>query len=185
MDETYQIVFVCTGNICRSPAAERLLADRLSNIPEIVVSSVGTGALVGEGIHIPMAHLLEQSGIASGPFHAREASVETLADADLVLGMTRRHRSAAVALAPRLVTRTFTLRELARLARELRLAHDPYSSVPDRLRALVTEASRRRTPAPEGADDIADPYRRDQAAYERAFAEIREAVDGIVESLRA
>ena len=185
MDQRYHIVFVCTGNICRSPAAERLLADRLSHIPEIVVSSVGTGALVGEGIHIPMAHLLEQSGISSGLFSAREASVETLGDADLVLGMTRRHRSAAVAMAPRLVRRTFTLRELARLAQELALVHDPHASVPDRLRALVNEASRRRTPAPEGHDDIADPYRRDQLAYERAFAEIREAVDSIVESLRA
>ncbi|MDV3296757.1 MAG: low molecular weight phosphatase family protein [Brachybacterium paraconglomeratum] len=183
MDEKYRVVTVCTGNICRSPAAERLLQARLAHAPEIEVSSVGTHALVDEPIQISMAHLLEQSGISSGLFSAREANETTLRDADLVLGMTRRHRSSVVALAPRLVRRTFTLRELARIAQELRLEHDSAAGTAERLRTLVDEASRNRTPVSGDLDDIADPYRRDLEAYETAFAEIREAVDAIVDSL--
>jgi protein-tyrosine phosphatase len=181
--EKYQIVFVCTGNICRSPAGERLLRARLAHAPDVEVASVGTRALVGEPINISMAHLLEQSGIDSSLFSARDASDHTLREADLVLGMTRQHRSAAVALAPRLVRRSFTLKELARIAGQLQIEHDWSASVGDRLRTLVDEASRHRTPVTADLDDVADPYLRDQLAYERAFAEIREAVDAIVDSL--
>jgi protein-tyrosine phosphatase len=181
--EKYQIVFVCTGNICRSPAGERLLRARLAHAQDVEVSSVGTRALVGEPINISMAHLLEQAGISSGLFSARDADDQSLREADLVLGMTRQHRSAAVALAPRLVRRAFTLKELARIAGEVQLEHNAWSSTADRMRALVDEASRHRTPVTADLDDIADPYLRDQLAYERAFAEIREAVDAIVGSL--
>lgn len=184
MSELFQVVTVCTGNICRSPAAERLLRARFVDAPEIEVVSVGTRALVGEPISIWMAHLLEQSGINSGLFSAREASDDTLRDADLVLGMTRRHRSAAVALSPRLVRKTFTLRELARIAAELQIVHSPETGTAQRLRRLVEEASRHRTARPDVLDDIDDPYGRDQNAYEKAFGEIQDAVDVIVGSLR-
>lgn len=183
MSEHYHVVTVCTGNICRSPAAERLLRARFADAPEIAVASVGTRALVGEPINISMAHLLEQSGIDSSLFTAREATDATLREADLVLGMTRQHRSAAVALAPRLVRRAFTLRELARIAETLELTHDASASMGARLRVLVDEASRHRSPVTADLDDIADPYRRDQNAYEKAFEEIRESIDTIVASL--
>jgi protein-tyrosine phosphatase len=181
--ERFRVVTVCTGNICRSPAAERLLRARLVGAPEIEVTSVGTRALVGEPISISMAHLLEQAGIDSSRFSAREATDGTLRQADVVLGMTRKHRSAAVALAPRLVRRAFTLRELARIADSLQLTHDLSAPVGERLRALVDEAGRNRSPVSGELDDIADPYRRDQNAYEKAFEEIRESVDIIVASL--
>lgn len=183
MGERYHVVTVCTGNICRSPAAERLLRARFVDAPEIEVSSVGTRALVGEPINISMAHLLEQSGIDSSLFSAREASDATLREADLVLAMTRKHRSSAVALAPRLVRRTFTLRELARIAEALQLSHNPSASMAERLRSLVEEAGRHRSAVVGDTDDIADPYRLDANAYEKAFEEIRQSVDIIVASL--
>mgnify|MGYP002738687724 CR=1 FL=1 len=49
----YRILTVCTGNVCRSPAAERLLEHTLN--PSVTVRSAGTRALVGEPIHPPMA----------------------------------------------------------------------------------------------------------------------------------
>jgi hypothetical protein len=44
-DNRFAILCVCTGNVCRSPAAERLLAARLG--PGVVVASAGTVAALG------------------------------------------------------------------------------------------------------------------------------------------
>ena len=44
-DDTFSILTVCTGNVCRSPAVERLLASKLG--PTVSVASAGTHALVG------------------------------------------------------------------------------------------------------------------------------------------
>ena len=55
-EEAFSILTVCTGNICRSPAVERLLTRKLG--PTVSVSSAGTHALVGHPIAEPMASLL-------------------------------------------------------------------------------------------------------------------------------
>ena len=57
----FTILTVCTGNLCRSPAAERLLASKLG--PTVKVSSAGTHALVGQPISEPMAALLRDSSL--------------------------------------------------------------------------------------------------------------------------
>ena len=50
---TFSVLTVCTGNICRSPLAELILAASLSDIPDVRVESAGTGALVGHGMPDP------------------------------------------------------------------------------------------------------------------------------------
>ena len=72
--------------------------------------------MAGEPISLPMAHLLESSGVYSAEFVARQITSTHLRDADLVLGMTGRHRTATLELHPAATKRTFTLREFARLA---------------------------------------------------------------------
>ena len=57
-EELFSILAVCTGNVCRSPAVERLLASKLG--PTVSVRSAGTHALVGHPISEPMAALLRQ-----------------------------------------------------------------------------------------------------------------------------
>ena len=58
----FSILVVSTGNVCRSPAAERLLQQRLG--PTVTVESAGTFGLVGEPIAAPMAQLLAERGAA-------------------------------------------------------------------------------------------------------------------------
>src|SRR5215204_6047632 len=82
-DDAFSILTVCTGNVCRSPAVERLLASKLG--PTVEVASAGTHALVGHPISEPMAALLSGSGIEDQPFAARRLSEEMLKGADLVL----------------------------------------------------------------------------------------------------
>src|SRR4051795_5389163 len=58
---SFVVLFVCTGNICRSPIAERLLAARLPD-PSIRAASAGTRAMVGYGIDQTAAHVLRRLG---------------------------------------------------------------------------------------------------------------------------
>jgi protein-tyrosine phosphatase len=84
--EPFSILAVCTGNVCRSPAVERLLATKLG--PTVTVRSAGTHALVGHPISDPMAALLTDSGIEPDSFEARRLSENMLKEANLVLTMT-------------------------------------------------------------------------------------------------
>lgn len=112
------VLFVCTGNICRSPTAERLAAAygaRLQ-IPDFQASSAGTRAMVGHPIHQHAAHVLEELGGVATDFAARQLTPRMASNADIVIAMTRGHRDAVLELAPHRLHRTFTLSEASELA---------------------------------------------------------------------
>jgi protein-tyrosine phosphatase len=114
------VLFVCTGNICRSPTAERLAAAYATQlqIPNFRASSAGTRAVISHPIHNDAALVLEKLGGDASDFAARQLTSRIASDADLVLTMTKAHRDAVLELAPRQLHRTFTLSEAARLALE-------------------------------------------------------------------
>jgi len=181
--DVFSILAVCTGNICRSPAVERLLASKLG--PTASVSSAGTHALVGHPISEPMAALLRDGGIEADPFEARRLSEEMLKEADLVLTMTRAQRGLVVDLWPAAVRRSFTLREFARLLRWVDPAALPADTPAERLRAAIplaaAERGRERTAPNE--DDVVDPFRLNNAVYVDSFLQITTAVDGLVHAI--
>lgn len=181
MPETLTILTVCTGNICRSPAAERMLAHALGQDGTVRVESAGIGALVGQPIHGPMAGLVTAGGAAVDGFAARRITEAMVKDAGLVLAMTREHRSAAVELWPGAVRRTFTLREFARLAQ----AVDPAAldaragagaTTAERIKALIPLAAAQRTAVAASEDDVIDPYMRAPEVYRQAYDQIAPAV---------
>jgi protein-tyrosine phosphatase len=178
--EPFSILAVCTGNVCRSPAAERLLANKLG--PTVIVSSAGTHALVGHPISDPMAALLTDSGIEPDSFEARRLSENMLKEADLVLTMTRAQRGLVVELWPAAVRRAFTLREFARLLSLVDPATLPAGSPAERLRAAMplAAAGRGRQQMSPEEDDVVDPFRLSNAVYAASFAQITSAVDAIV-----
>jgi protein-tyrosine phosphatase len=178
--EPFSILAVCTGNVCRSPAVERLLASKLG--PTVTVSSAGTHALVGDPISDPMAALLLDSGFEPDSFEARRLSDHMLKEADLILSMTRAQRGLVVELWPAAVRRTFTLREFARLLNWVDPAALPAGPLVERLRAAVplAAAGRGRERMSSGEDDVVDPFRLSKAVYEASFAQITSAVDTIV-----
>ena len=178
--EPFSILAVCTGNICRSPAVERLLASKLG--PTVSVSSAGTHALVGHPISEPMAALLLDSGAESDAFEAQLLSAQMIKQADLVLAMTRAQRGIVVELWPAAVRRTFTLREFARLLDWVDPAALPAGTPAERLRAAIPLAAseRGREQTTPDDDDVIDPFRLSTAVYAESFAQIRSAVDRVV-----
>ena len=176
------ILTVCTGNICRSPAVEHLL--RLGLGPTVTISSAGTSALVGQPVSAPMAQLLLARKVDSDGFRARLVSAQLIEAADLVLPVTRAHRSLVVDLWPAAVRRTFTVREFARLLLQIDEALLPAGNSAERLRAAIplATAQRGRTAlVPAVDDDVVDPYRRERAVYEAALEQIVPAVQTIVQ----
>jgi protein-tyrosine phosphatase len=192
-EPAYRVLIVCTGNICRSPFAERLFSARLREAlgPEAAsqfeVTSAGTWGLVGEPMQQEAARVLVARGGDPAGFAARELTLELVAGADLVLAATREHRAEAVTFDPRASSRTLTLRELARLLGPVRPATISGSEPVERMRELVSAAVGNRGLVPPGDardDDIADPYGQSRAAYERAAEEIDAALRPVIALLR-
>jgi protein-tyrosine phosphatase len=177
----YSILVVCTGNVCRSPAVERLLRECLG--PSVTVESAGTFGLVGEPIAAPMAQLLVESGVNIDGFAARRLSPELIQQADLVLAVTRTHRSLVAEAWPKAVRRTFTLREFARLLSGIDMTALPAGTPADRLRTAVplAAAQRGRWRVPSREDDILDPYRQPRAVHEASLEQILPAVETIAQ----
>ena len=172
---SFAILCVCTGNVCRSPAAERLLATRLG--PTVSVRSAGTHALAGDPMAPPMTTLVTAGGAMVDGFFARQLQAGLVRTADLVLGMTREHRALAVDVWPGAVRRAFTLLEFARLAREVDPDGLPAGTPAERLTALVPLVSARRRMVTADVDDVVDPYGQQPPVYERSFSAIRDAAD--------
>lgn len=183
----FGVLVVGSANICRSPAAERLLRARLGADGAVAVASVGTHATLDEPLPPPLVDLLATTWPTDGPHTAAQLEPAMVEAADLVLTTSRAERSAVVRLVPGAVRRTFTLRELARVAAHLGPVSLPDGDVPARLAALVTAAAPHRGPtAPKDPadDDVLDPYGHDEQAYAAAFGQVREAADTIARTIR-
>lgn len=179
----FRILTVCTGNICRSPMAERLLHAGLNQrYPgQFTVESAGTQALVGKPVDRQVAKYISDLGGDPESFFARQLTPDLLEDQHLVLTLTREHRSRVVELSPKMLRNTFTLREFARLLpmvhlnESLRGAHRWRAAVPKVLRARVAP------PCAAEDDDVIDPYGRDNETYDLMLHQLSPAILQIID----
>ena len=174
-----QILTVCTGNICRSPVAAQLLDRAFPGV--VTASSAGLGAVVGSDIDPVMRAVALESGVSLDRHVARTVTERELLTAELVLTMTVDQRGGVLDVTPRVLKRSFTLKEFTRLTSELvgsgRFSWLPGEAIEDGFRRLVPLAARYRGVHGKGSDDdIADPYRRPREQYRLAFDQIRDAV---------
>ena len=184
------LLFVCTGNLCRSPLAERLLrswaerdlgaaADRLR------IAIAGTAAVAGPMDERSAQALRELGGDPAGA-SGRPVTPELSAGADLVLTMTREQRRAVLQVDPRGLRRVFTLAEasgLLGLADRTGLALLP----PDeRARELAARLNGARAYRPGGPDDdIRDPIGQPLEAHREVAARIAEELRPLADVLLA
>jgi protein-tyrosine-phosphatase len=141
-DHLARILFVCTGNICRSPAAQYLLKRRLEHegLDDWEVESAGTWALEGRPISAHMASLLAQRGIDASAHRSREINERMIEEADLVLVMTRNHAEALGLELPEQADKVYLLSEMASDQRYD--IQDPYGGSLSDYRICVEELER-------------------------------------------
>ncbi|MFI8740331.1 low molecular weight protein-tyrosine-phosphatase [Stutzerimonas zhaodongensis] len=102
------ILIVCVGNICRSPAAEALLAHKLEG-KGLTISSAGIGALVGNPMDKTAHEVLSDHGVEHASHRARQVDSEMLHRADLILVMEQSHVQHIRQIAPEVHGKTFLL----------------------------------------------------------------------------
>ncbi len=141
--DTFRILHVSTGNVCRSPITERLtrhaLTDRLGDplTRGLLVESAGTWGHEGAPMEANAAAVLADFGADAAGFTGRELLDEHVIRADLVLTATRDHRAQVISMGHSAGLRTFTLKEFTRLVRAI----DP-ATLPDPLQDGVVERAR-------------------------------------------
>lgn len=117
------ILFVCTGNTCRSPMAEAIL--RNYQIEGISVKSAGVYAFPGDSASVNAKLVLEDNQIS----HNHMASTFSEKDvewADYIFTMTEGHKQLIASRYPQAIERTFTLKEFVLGDPYDRDVSDPY-----------------------------------------------------------
>jgi protein-tyrosine phosphatase len=156
----YEIVFVCTGNICRSPMAEvaakmmagaTALPDGSALGDRLVIASAGTGPWhEGEPMDPRANAALQRAGYPDSPHVAHQISVPRLKQTNLILALDGRHQQ--------------TLRSLG--------------IEPSRLFLL-----RSFDPSEGAGSDVPDPYYGDDAEFDTCLEMIADGCKGLVAAL--
>ncbi len=188
MSRVGAILVVCTGNVCRSPYIERLLAAEVAELG-VEVSSAGTMALADQPMEEGSARLLADAGVDAGGFAARQLMRAMVQQADLVLTATREHRSQVVRTAPRGLRYTFALDDFSDLVADAELSDAAPSESPDDTavtRMVARALVRRADVAPRHADDsgIVDPFRQGPQVFDQMAQQVAAVLPSIVAALR-
>ena len=168
--ETKIILFVCTGNSCRSVMANGLLQKKLKEQRrlDIEVLSAGIMMAAGLGASFETQELLKAEGIDVSRHRSQRVRPSLLKKADLILVMERLHEERILQLAPEVKNRLFLLKEFANPVRNYGiLDKEKNISNGDKIR--------------DNNLDIKDPVGGSLEFYREIFQMIKEAIEKVAE----
>src|SRR5690348_15638765 len=105
------VLFICTGNVCRSPMAEGLFRQAVEGRGEYRVLSAGLGALEGQPPSPYAVQAVKELGINISGQRSRMLTPDLVQAADYIFGMTHSHIDTVIMLYPLAAEKTFLLRE--------------------------------------------------------------------------
>lgn len=106
-----RILFVCTGNICRSPMAEGLFRNAVRGRKAFEAMSAGVGAIDGMPPSENAVRAMKELGLDISHQRSHSLTPELVSKADYIFGMTHSHVDAISLLYPHAAEKTFLLRE--------------------------------------------------------------------------
>lgn len=173
------VLFMCTGNICRSAFADMYLRERLSarGVDDLPVSSAGIQAVVGHDLDSDMAVQARAHGLAGTGHVARQATGRMLRDAQLVVVFGPEHLSWIAQEFPEHLLRTVSLGRTADVLSASALTPGA-TRIPLGEVAPLVHGS----PSDEGGW-ISDPYRRGPEVARAVADVIARSVDVLLDTI--
>ena len=108
----HTILFICTGNVCRSPMAEGLFKNLVDqNKADLIVKSAGVGAQNGQPPSENAIRAMQDLDIDISPERSVMMTAALASEADMIIGMTHGHIEMVNLMFPHTAEKTFLLRE--------------------------------------------------------------------------
>ena len=149
------ILTICTGNVCRSPMAEKLLQHALTGqdapLDQIEIVSAGVAAGYGEPASANSVDALKKIKLDLGRHKSQPLTQDLIDRAFLILGMTQSH---------------------------IDILSHYYTGLPERVHLFREFMGKGETP------EIPDPYGQNYAAYATCFDSMAEAIPSLVTYLK-
>ncbi|HEY2573265.1 MAG TPA: ribose 5-phosphate isomerase B, partial [Verrucomicrobiaceae bacterium] len=106
-----RVLFVCTGNTCRSPMAEALFRDIVRGRADYEVGSAGVGAYPGDAASPHTAEILAELGLNPSEFRSQPLTRELIGAATHVIGLSRSHLNAIESAFPESADKLYLISE--------------------------------------------------------------------------
>lgn len=107
------VLFVCTGNTCRSPLAEVLFRDLVKDRPDYSVRSAGVGAFSGQPASRHSATLARERGLDLSKHQSRAVTTDLVEEATHIFALSRSHLAALLTDFPEAADKFYLLSEFA------------------------------------------------------------------------